>query len=1238
MHHRSRCILFVLLGLMLGTAAWAGITGSISGLVTDPTGAVIAGAQVAAINIQTGVRIETVTDSKGFYSFPTLPIGTYDVEVHGTGFKTYRQTNIVIDANSVIKVDVTLQIGTTSEQVEVRSDAVAVDTQSTQMGEVITGTRMTSVPLNGRAYTDLLSLQPGVVPSAYGSQSPGLNDRSPSGAPGATGGAGLNSGNQSVNGQREAANGFMVNGANVEEGKNNGTSIVPNLDSISEFRIITNNFDAEYGNFSGGQVNVATKSGTNEIHGSAFEFFRNTDLDARNFFNPASTGPKGKFDQNQFGGTVGGPIKKDKIFFFFDYQGTRQTTGSTINVPVPSNADRSGNVLDLFNALAASGAPIGNVTSDYWANTLQNRLQASNPGQQVISGEPYWSPTCNSTDPNSSTGCVFPTGVIPQSAWSPVSGNLLPYIPTSNTSNGNYSTSAFNNTLNDNKGGVRVDGNTKYGMLSAYYFIDDYTENDAYPNSGATVPGFNSASTGRAQLIQLTDSKTFGASSVNEFHFSYTRNAVDLFAPSGGLGKSLSSLGFTVPNCPANNAPPGCVFNGGVGPIDTSVEGVPTVVFNNFTIGIPVDTVRQFNNTFQWQDVFSKIIGTHSLKFGGGYHYDQINERNLNSENGSFNFNGIETGSDFADFLLGATNSFVQASHQILDSRTQYLGVFVQDSWRVKSSLTFNYGLRYEISTPYYDTQNKTETIIPGVQSVVFPTAPEGWLVPGDPGVPRTLAPVKYNAFSPRVGIAYSPTATDGILAALFGGPGKTSIRAGFGIYYTSVEDLSQFLEVGDPPYGIYWGSTAPPVFESPFLSRNDGQVETVSGGNPFPFVFPPTNVSPKNPDPNFPWENVEPISYGWVFYHKNRLPYSEHYELSIERQFGTNTVLTTSYIGNQGHKLITAVEANPGSSALCLFLSNPANLAPGATPCGPGGENTTYQLAPGVTPPAGIPVYYVPGTNNTVLAGTRTVLNPLYFGSNPYEQESANSGYNSFQVNLRHNSRRADLLLGYTFSKCMDNSSGIQVSTNPFDPRLSRSLCLFDVTHNFVGSYTYNFEFDRMFHVDQGVGRKLLGGWALSGITTFATGLPIPLSENDDNSLLGINAAPLDTPQLTGVGPIYGNKNPRSGLPYINPNAFTYETVGQLGNANRQFFHGPGLNNWDMALLKNTNFTESKVLQLRFEAFNIFNHAQFVNPSGSINSGLPVIVDGVNQGGTFGVVTSARNPRIMQIAAKFLF
>jgi len=340
-------------------AAWAGITGSISGIVTDPSGAVIEGAAVTATETQTGVRAEITTDSKGFYNFSSLPIGTYDIEVRASGFKAYHQKAVVVDANSAIRADVILQIGQATENVTVLSEAVHVETESTQNGEVITGRKMTTVPLNGRSYTDLLSLQPGVVPSAYGGQAPGMNDRSPSGGPAASGGSGLNSGNQSVNGQREAANGFMVNGANVVEGKSNGAAVVPNLDSIAEFRIITNNFDAEYGNYSGGQINVATKSGTNSLHGSGFEFLRNTALDARNFFNPAP-GVKGDFKQNQFGGTVGGPIKRDKTFFFVDYTGFRfRPSSNNASLTTFPNKFRTGDFSQVLGPqLTVNGSPV----------------------------------------------------------------------------------------------------------------------------------------------------------------------------------------------------------------------------------------------------------------------------------------------------------------------------------------------------------------------------------------------------------------------------------------------------------------------------------------------------------------------------------------------------------------------------------------------------------------------------------------------------------------------------------------------------------------------------------------------------------------------------------------------------------------------------------------------------------------------------------------------------------------
>ena len=1171
----SLCLfLFLAIGL-----TWASIAGSISGLVTDSSGAVVAGAKVIATDTQTGVQTTVTTDAKGFYSLPALPVGTYDLQVSQIGFKSFDQTGLVINANSALRVDATLSVGTINEKIEVRTDAVHVETESTQMGEVITGKTMTAVPLNGRAYTDLLALQPGVSPyTATDTGTGGIGDRPVDG--------GLNSGNQSVNGQREAANGFMVNGSNVEEGKNNGTAIIPNLDSIAEFRIITNNFDAEYGNYSGGQINVVTKSGTNSFHGSGFEFLRNTALDAKDYYSlPTDKTPV--FRQNQFGGTFGGPIRKDKTFFFVDYQGTRRTQAPTVNTQMPSVANFGGNFQDSASSLT------GVVNGPAFASLLSSRL-----GYTVTDQEPYYMPGCTNAN------CVFPGAVIPQNAWSPVAVNVLKLglIPQPNAPNNFFESSQYAQTLNNNKGGVRVDQNTRFGNLFAYYFLDNYTLDDPAPNSGvgnavpASTFAYSANTTGRAQLINLGDTKNIGSYAVNEFRFSYVRNVLNLATPQGGTGSNytLANLGFVTPW----NA-----TTGGISPIQPSLEGVPTFVFNNFLVGVPEVTTRQYNNSFQWLDNFSKVIGRHSLKFGGQFHYDQINERNFAAENGQYQFTGNETGIDFADFLIGAPNSLTQASQQILDSRSKYYGLFAQDSWRATPNLVLNYGLRWEASMPWYDTQNKIETIIPGQQSVKFPGAPLGYVVAGDPGVPRTLAPTQWHNFSPRLGFAYSPDA-------------KTSIRAGFGMYYTSVEDLSQFLEVGDPPYGLYYGSANPPLLEAPYLTRATGQ----SVGQRFPFPYPPTNISPSNPDTTFPWAQVEPLSYDFSFDHQNKLPYSEDYELSIQRQFGANTVLTASYVGNEGHRLVTSIEANPANQAACLFLNNPANLASNsAGPCGPFGETPPFTVTVTNGQSIGISTPWVT-TSGQVIPAVRP-LGPL-FDTNPFVSTVANSHYNSFQASLSHSSGSLSFLAGYTYSKCMDNASGLQDSTNPFNPALSISLCNFDVMHNFVFSYNWLLPFDKF--VAAGWARKVVGGWSLSGVTNFATGLPITMSENDDNSLIGANAIPVDVPNFAG-GHVLQTTNPRKGGTYFNTSLFSNEQLGQFGNSSRRFFHGPGLNNWNMALLKTTPITESKELQLRFEAFNLFNHAQFQNPTGEINS-------------TFGVVTGARDPRIMQVAAKFLF
>jgi hypothetical protein len=1193
-----RCAVFAVLAVVLFAVALASasITGSISGVVMDKSGAVISGASVVATETQTGVQSTQKTDAKGFYNLPTLAVGTYDLEITRTGFKTYRQTGLVIDANSALRVDASLAVGSINEKIEVSTNAAQVETQSTQMGEVIEGAKMTSVPLNGRSFIDLLALQPGVSPYKNDDTTAGV------GADPTTVSGDQTNGTQSVNGGRLGSNGFMVNGADAQEGVHNGAAIIPNLDSISEFRIITNNFNAEYGNFSGGQINVVTKSGTNGFHGDLFDFLRNTDFDAANFF---TGGARGDFKQNQFGGTVGGPIKKDKVFFFGDYQGNKQILGQTQSFAVPTAQDRLGNLAD------EAGALTGTVNGTAWAGILTSEL-----GYPVTGGEPYYAAGCTSN-----TACVFPNATIPTTAWSPVATATLQYIqaPNANLPSGaNYEASSYNQHLTDNKFGLRLDTNTHFGTLFGYYFFDQFSVTTPYAQ-GITFPGFDSGVQGRAQMINLGLTTTINNSTVNDVRLVYLRDRYFGGIPNGGNGVPLTSLGFEAPSGT------GPSFNGGIAPITPALEGVPSFVFNNYNFGLPQDALRQFNNTYQIIDNFTKIVGTHTLQFGVDFHYDQINERNFDDANGAYTFDGSETGLDFADYLIGAPVNFTQASQQLLDSRDKYFGVYAQDSWRAKPTLTVNYGLRYEIMTPWYDTQNKLETVIAGEQSQVFPTAPEGLVVPGDPGVPRTLAPIQYHNFAPRIGFAYAPDTTEGLLGKLFGGPGKTSIRVGYGLFYSAIEDATGFVEVGDAPYGLYYSSPEPTLLSTPFIDRATGKNE----GQKFPFTFPPANSSPRSPDTSFNWTQATPISGADYLNPHDKIPQVQQFEFSLQRQLGSTTVMSASYVGSVGRHLLTFEESNPASAALCGFLSNPNNLAlvnnQPQTPCGPFGEDNSYVLAPGVT--VNSPTAVTAPNGVTTVNGTRPTFG-INFGSNPYMATVVSSSFNSLQVSLKHNEKYGNFLVAYTYEKSIDNGSTSFDATNPFNPRQSRALSVFDVPQDLTASYTVQLPFDKF---TRDFCRRLTAGWAFSGIATFAKGEPIQLSETDDNSLSGTFADTIDVPSYSGSGSLFANRNPRNsaGQPYFNPNYFTFEPVGEVGNAMRRFFSGPGIYNFDMALLKDTRITESMQVQFRAEAFNIFNHAQFMNPSGNID----------NTGASgFGFVTAARDPRIMQLALKFLF
>jgi Carboxypeptidase regulatory-like domain/TonB dependent receptor len=1150
---------------------WASVGGSISGTVKDPSGSVIPNAEVVIREINTGLSYHAHTDSKGYYTLPVLPVGHYDLDVQATGFRGYQRKNIVLDTNAALKLDASLEVGSIAESVSVNDNTLHVETTSTQMGQVISGRQMTAVPLDGRSFTDLLSLQPGVAPQTSITdttvQDVGATVLNPSGT--------LNPGTLSVNGQREFANYFSVNGSDVEEDVNAGTAIIPNLDAIDEFRIITSNFDAEYGEFSGGQISVITKSGGNAFHGNAFEFLRNTDLDARNYFSPT----RGAFRQNQFGGTFGGPIRHDKIFFFVDYQGTRQTQGiDTGTLSVPTLAQRSGNFVDLVTQTSDLS---GFVSGPYLANLLTQKL-----GYPVVAGEPYSAVFANTK------------GVIPQSAWSAPAQRLLQYIPAPNTPNG-FATSAYNQTVRDDKGAARIDANTRLGLLSAYYFIDDFDLDNPYPvaQSGASVPGFDALTTGRAQLISLGDTKTLSATTVNELHFSYMRDFTNLGQPVGGLGVSLTSQGFTN----ADGTPSIVALN-------PQGVGVENLNFNAYSTGAAANQLIQVNNTWQVSDIFSKVLGNHTMKFGGEFHADEVNAHPVAQFNGSFVFSGQETGIDFADFLVGVPSQYNQSQLNPFYARNKYVGFFAQDSWHARPNLTLNYGLRWDRIAPWSEKYNQISTFVSGAQSVVFPGAPAGILYPGDPGVPNTLAPIDNHTFAPRVGLAWSPQAEPGsVLGKVLGTPGTTSVRASFGNFYTAIDALSIAVLAANAPYGTTYTSPLPPLFATPFVTASTGQ----NNGQPFPYTFAPQTSSRSNPDPNIDWSTYEPVEGIPGYDIHNTTPYTEEWMLSVERQAGPNTVLSASYVGTSSHRQRVLIEPNPGNPALCLSVSQPSQVLPGTATCGPGGENGVY--------------YPIAGG---VVNGTRGPLGPN-FGSNALQSTIGAANYNALEISVRHTSGRLEFAASYTYGKSLDQSSNIGEEVNPFNPTLSYAISSFDVKHNFVVSYEYQLPFDQLFHPN-----RLSQGWSLSGITRFSTGFPINMINNGDNSLIGtnpngVNNSSIDEPDYNG-GPLHLNHNPRrNGNNYFDTTAFSMNALGTPGTAKRRFFYGPGADNYDMAVAKKLPLTESTSLLFRLEAFNVFNHTQFNGPSS---------VDGNIGSSTFGDAISAAPPRILQGAVKFNF
>jgi hypothetical protein len=473
---------------------------------------------------------------------------------------------------------------------------------------------------------------------------------------------------------------------------------------------------------------------------------------------------------------------------------------------------------------------------------------------------------------------------------------------------------------------------------------------------------------------------------------------------------------------------------------------------------------------------------------------------------------------------------------------------------------------------------------VPGQQSQVYPGAPLGLVFPGDSGISRGLSPTRWGNVSPRVGIAYSPNE-------------KTSVRASYGLFYTAFQGLSAGIMYGVPPYGYNYLSPAPPVFETPFITAADG----TNNGQRFPQQFPAFGATPSKPVTNIDWSQFLPVNADPFFGADNKTPYSANFMVSVQRELAPNMVVTASYVGTRGHNMLVIQQANPGDPALCLSVSQRDQVAPGSATCGPFAENGTFTRKDG-----------------TVINSTRTVLGPNY-GTVTKQTSIGYSRYNGLELNLHYTKGPASVLAGYTYSKSVDVASNLGEQVNPFDVALSEAPSAFDMRHNFVVSYSYELPW--------------IPGWSLSGTTRLASGFPVTLYNPTDSSLLGtfgngVNNNLIDTPNYTPGCDLKVNRDPKNG-PAFNTECFSLPPLGQLGNAPRRFFYGPGIENFDLALIKRVKFGATRNLELRLEAFNLFNHPQFYG-AGAVNGNIA--------SPTFGDIEAAAAPRFLQVAAKLSF
>ncbi len=1201
---RWSVVFFCLFASVIALAQSTG--GRILGQVADPSGAVLSGVKITLTNQATNVTRDLMCDANGDFVFVEVPPGTYRVEFELAGFKKNIQKNVIVEVNQVVTLNTTMQVGAAQEVVEVTSEAPLVETTSTQMGAVVNSRAVSQLPLNSRDTYQLLQLQPGVQSQTGSDLFYGSN----------------NAGVVSVNGGRGRSNNFSVNGGDANDQFANLPAVQPTPDSIEEFRVLTNTFDAEYGRNSGAVVNVITKSGTNAFHGNVYEFFRNKVLNSSGFFDSE----KPDFKQNQFGGTFGGPIKQDRTFFFTSYEGRRIRQGiSSDAITVPTAAERAGD-------FSGQSTFAGTLTDQTMVDTLLAR-----PGCQAAAGTTIATDTLYSD--------LFPGNIIPTACMDATSVDLMnQFVPLGNRGDSTFQTVAGIHKDRTDQFTVKLDHRLNSSQnLSAYYYFNDSNLFDPYSRfqaGGATTLGFGAGTLERYQQLNFTHNWTLTNNLVNEAHFTY-------FRESQGSFLHPQSTHLVQDSCSSAIGPDAC-FNDGAPGNPTGIhpglgagrEGVPFVdvsgLFsygNNFEGEIP-----QTGNTYQWTDNLSWVKGTHTWKFGGDVRrqlFDQTLYYNVNGLYSYYGGNANDVVSDdlMPNYLLGMPDSFSQGSAQVEKVRSTIFAVFAQDSWKVKKNLTLNYGLRWELFTPLTDVSGHVQSFRPGQTSQTYPctntlpeNCPTGLVVPGDPGVPAGLTTTYYKTFAPRIGIAWSPF-----------GSGKTSIRAGWGMFYNPMEQLVLEQFSAEPPFG---GSNIinAPLFNTPYLQQ-DGTVKP----NPFDGIINP----PKGQDPD--WQKFRPLLLYGQFQPHLRTQYSVQYNFNIQQELARDLVFQIGYVGSQGHRLLASHDVNYGNPQTCVDLHDISTATGDADiDCGQFYADSSFFIPAGEIPngmtlhlPYGsVPSVTGPNPTDITLVGTRKYSSPQcepttgagcpadgtpVFSSIFAEDTIANSNYNSLQASLEKRfSHGLQAQVAYTWSKSFDLASSFEGELNPLNFGGTYSLSQFDARHRFVLSYVWQLPIPKY----SGAKGAIASGWDLSGIFTYQTGFPVRITSSSDNELM--YSAFFEYPgEPDQVAPFKSSKTVNSdGVFYFNSGAFSEDnTFGRIGNARRTYCCGPPINNFDFALHKVFSLTENRRFEFRTEIFNLLNHTQFDNPDGNITDGSD-----------FGRILRAKAPRQIQFALKFYF